>query len=662
MTTEVTWELALVRSWRKLALIGAAALGLASALWQLKYRSFLYDFVFNPTWVDPESLPARRALLLFVAVAACAAVALWIRALLQAKRGRTVWSFHREVFCTSLPILPLLGVPEIEFQHPLFTAMLILLFSLTLAWLVSCETAKLRELPDLSRRQAQVMVGVGYATFVGVIGFISYWRFITFHAEVCDASYEINSVAGIVRHGYPTLSVAAFFFDGKPLPGPYFINHVPFADYLFAPFFAVYRHGSSVIWAQAAVMGAGTFGAYLIGHKWLESRIGGVLAAWLYALTPSVQGFCLHDVHANIVTIPLMMLAVGFMEVDRKKTAFAFALMTAICREEAPVYAIGLGLYWMFSSEDRRRFRYGLGLVAISGVLEVFFAAYLMPHFGGKPRMDHFSLFFFGERNGGSLIAALLLNPFGALFSSTAQVKLEYLAITLGSVGGLALWGWRAGWFIMPALLLLVPAGDPTFFSLGVNYSAPLVPAALLMSLAGIRHFWFRRASHEPEDGATQRRWRIRVGSYVVASALLSNYLYGNIASKTYKLEYGQSPLRRENQRNYLDIIGYVDTLPPFGSAEKLVWEAIDRLPKNVPILSSWAINPQLSHYDVALTYNYSGGNPPPEERVKYVIIDKLPAFQVVTEPDISRLRHDRKRWNVFFENASAVIFERRGD
>ncbi|HEY3253942.1 MAG TPA: DUF2079 domain-containing protein, partial [Polyangiaceae bacterium] len=443
MNTEVTWDLALMRSWRKIALLCTAALGIASALWQLRYQSILYDFVFNPSWVNPESLPARRALLPIVAVAACGALLLAGRTLTEARKGQTAWTVHREVFATSLVVLPMLSVPELEFQHPLFTALLILLFSLAVAWLVSCETATWRALPDLTRRQAQLLVGLGYATFVGVIGFIAYWRFITFHAEVCDASYELNSVAGIVRHGYPTLSVAAFFFDGKPLPGPYFVNHVPLSEYLFAPFFMVYRHGSSVVWAQAIVMGAGTFGAYLIGYKWLESRAGGVLAAWLYVLTPSVQGFCLHDIHANIVTIPLIMLAVGLMEVGHFKSAFAFGLMTALSREETPVYAIGLGLYWMFSSEDRRRFRLGLALVLISALLEVFFSAYLMPHFGGQPRMDHFNLFFFGARNGGSLIAALLLNPLGALFSSTAEVKLEYLAITLISVGGLALWGWR---------------------------------------------------------------------------------------------------------------------------------------------------------------------------------------------------------------------------
>jgi uncharacterized membrane protein len=655
----VGWEIAIMRSWQKLALTCAAALAVASCAWQLRYRSMLYEFVFRPENISAESSPARRALLPFVALAALVALALAARTLLQARRGQRAWTLHREVFCASFVVLPLLSIPAVEFQHPLFTSALIVLFSLSAAWTAARETATLHTLPDLSRRQAQVLVSLGYATFVTVIGFIAYWRYITFHSEVCDASYEVNAVAGIVRHGIPTLSVAAFFYDGQPLPAPYFNNHVPFADYLFAPFFAIYPYPSSVVWAQVVVMGAGAFGAYLVGRKWLDTRVGGVLAAFLYLLTPSVQGFCLHDIHANVVIVPCLMLAVGFMEVGRLKNALLFAAMAAICREEAPVYTVGLGLYWMFSSVEPRRFRSGIAVVVVSGILEVFFSAYLMPHFGGHPRWDHFNLFFFPERNGGSLIAALLFNPLGAIFSSTAEVKLEYFAISLVSMGGLALWGWTAGWFLVPAWLLLLPAGDPTFFSVGVNYSAPLVPAALLMGFAGIRHYWWKGA--EPgAPSASLRPRRIGVAAYVLVSALLANYLYGNIGSKTYKLEYGQSPLRRENQRNYLDIIGYVDTLPPFGQAENAMWEVIDRVPKNVPILTSWAINPQLAHYDIALSYNYSGGNPAPEERVRYVVIDKLPAFQVATEPDIARLRRDHKRWNVFFENASGIIFERR--
>ena len=76
-------------------------------------------------------------------------------------------------------------------------------------------------------------------------------------------------------------------------------------------------------------------------------------------------------------------------------------------------------------------------------------------------------------------------------------------------------------------------------------------------------------------------------------------------------------------------------------------------------MLTTWPINPQLANHDVALVFGYSGGNPPPEERVRYIVLDKLPAMQVVTEPDILRLR-ESPLWRLRYENQSGVIFERK--
>jgi uncharacterized membrane protein len=652
-STLVPWEIAIARSWRKLALTFTSALSLASVVWQIKHPEVSYDFVFRPDVVSSEAMTLRRALVPLAGAGAALAAVVSVFILRRARSGEERFPLHRELVLTSLIGLPVLRVPGVEFDHALFTTTLVLTIGLAFGWAVRKEVTSVHAWPDLSSRQAWAVVGAAYLVFFGVIGFISYWRHITFHSEACDASWEIGAVAGIVRHGLPTVSVAAWLYDGKSLPAPYFNNHVPFVDYLFAPFFAIYRDGRTVVWTQAAFMGSGAFGAHLIGRRWLGSQVGGVLVALLYVLNPSVQSMCLHDVHANIMVIPALLLAVGFMENGRYKTATAFALLAAVCREETPVYAASLGLFWMLSGEDRRRFRLGLGVLVVSVGLEAFFSLFLMPHFGGMPRWDHFNLFFDGTRSPASLLEALVLNPLGATFASTAQMKLDYLAISVVPAGALAFYGWRAGWFGLPAVLLLVPSVDPAFFTLGVNYSAPLVPGAILMGMAGLAYLWNR-----PSDALFARR--VGIAAYVLTTALLCNYLYGNIASKTYKLEYGQAPFRRENQRNYLDVLAYVDRLPPFGPAQKALWEVIDHVPKNAPILTSWAINPQLAHYDVALVYGYSGGNPAPEERVRYIVIDKLPPMTMPNEADIVRLRANR-RWKVFYENQSGIIFERRG-
>jgi uncharacterized membrane protein len=649
-STSVAWELAVARSWRKVALTFAAALSVASVLWQVTHARFLYDFVLHADAVSPEAGDARHDMFAFVAVTGALAALVAVRVLRAARRGRSTWPLHRELLLTSSVVLPILGAPTVEFDHPVFVAALIALFSLALAWTVSRELEAFSVTPprDLSAREATVAVGLGYLVFVGVMGFLAYWRFITFHAEVCDASWEVGAITGILRHGIPTVSVAAWMYEGKTLPAAYFNDHVPFVDYLFVPFYAVYRDPRLLFWLQAAFMGTGAYGAYLIGRRWLDRRAGGVLAALLYLLNPSVQSFCLHDIHANVLIIPALVLAVGLMEAERPRLAFAFAMLTAVCREEAPIYAACIGLYWMLSGSDRRRFRFGLAVVVLALALEGFFTAYLMPHFGGQPRQDHFNLYFDAQRSLGSMLAALVLNPLGAIFSSLSDVKLDYLAISLGPLGGVALFGWRAAWFALPAVLLLVPAGDPTFFTLGVNYSAPLVPAALLMGMAGLRRLWAREGFPH----------RAAVATYVLTAALLSNYLYGNIGSKTYKFEYGQSPYRRANQRDYRDILGYVEALPPFGGKERAMWDVIRHVPYDGAVLTSWAIHPQLADHDVVFVYGYSGGHPPAEERVRYIVIDKFPAYETATESDILRLRAD-PRWKIKYENASGVIFER---
>jgi hypothetical protein len=184
-----------------------------------------------------------------------------------------------------------------------------------------------------------------------------------------------------------------------------------------------------------------------------------------------------------------------------------------------------------------------------------------------------------------------------------------------------------------------------------MNYSTPLVPAVLLMSLAGLRRWWGKTSTGG-------RGLRVGLVVYAISTALLGNYLYGNIASKTFKLEYGFYPLRRQNQYNYRAMMGYMDALPRFGPVERDLWDVIDHVPPRVPVLASWAINPQLAARDISLTFGYSGGTPPPEERVDYVVIDKLPSSETGSEQHIAYFRKN-PLWSVSYENSGGVIFKR---
>ena len=140
---------------------------------------------------------------------------------------------------------------------------------------------------------------------------------------------------------------------------------------------------------------------------------------------------------------------------------------------------------------------------------------------------------------------------------------------------------------------------------------------------------------------------------------LVSNVLYGNIASKTYKLEYGNHPVR-ENEYRYHGNLGCLSQVPSFGARERGIWDAIAHIPPNVPISTSWLLNPPLSDRDIALVYPYLGQQQEEAQRAEYVILDKLPPMIEPTDRYIEEL-HRNPGWQVAFENDYAALFKRSG-
>jgi hypothetical protein len=187
-----------------------------------------------------------------------------------------------------------------------------------------------------------------------------------------------------------------------------------------------------------------------------------------------------------------------------------------------------------------------------------------------------------------------------------------------------------------------------------MNYSAPLVPAAIVMGVSGWQ--WWLRREAAPEAEAAVRR-RVAVTAYVLAAGVLCSYLYGNFLSKGYQLEYGYSPPRRQNEHDRADLSGWVTALPPFGRQERAIWQALAHVPKAVKVAATWAVTAQLSDRGVALALGYSTANA--ADRVDFVVVDKLPMMQVRTEPLLAQFRGD-ERFKLRFENEGAAVFERK--
>ena len=653
------WPQTVSRLWPPALLIATGWCFALSAIWQLCNLPLVFDLVLRAEDSNVRSVQAKpRELAAQLLIAALVGAGIHIAFIFgQIRKGTYKHAPYGYWLGVAAVCLPPLFLPVFEYEHAFLAGVSILVLASAVAY-VGARFTRDRKLvlPEPSSRAAWALVCAAFVLFVAVIGFLSHRRLSAFYAHPYDYSWEMNALAGILRHGIPTISTGAdSYYSGQHLPAPYFNLHAPMIYYAYAPFYALWRDPRTVLWLQAALMGSGAFGAYLAGRRWFLHRGLAVLAAFAYVLNPQVQSYCLHDIHANICAIPLMLLAVGFMEAKRPRLAIAMALLVAICREETGIYAASVGVFWLLGRPDRVRFRAGLITVGASAVIYVLMTAVLMPAFGGEPRMGrHFSLFFDSAGPGG-FVRVLLLNPFGVFSSMLSPIRTEYAWLSFIPMGLLALFGGRAAWFLLPTLPLLLASGNPDFYSNGINYGAPITPPAILMGMMGIRALLLSRRMRF----AWGRGRHVPILLFVGSTVLASNVLYGNIASKTYKLEYGNHPVR-ENDYRYHGNLGCLSQVPSFGKRERGIWDVIAHVPPDVPVSTSWLLNPPLSDRDVALVYPYLGQQQDDTQRAQYVILDKLPPMIEPTDRYIEEL-HSNPRWQVAYENQYAALFKRRG-
>jgi uncharacterized membrane protein len=653
------WEMVLRDGWFSAALVAYAVMALAMIVWGSLNPSRLEAVMMGAEDRSAHVTQAneRASLLQFVQVSIPFALA------------GAAWVLHRErkrkpplpVYWAPLVIsfvgLPLMSMTMFEYRYPVFTGLVLLGIALAAAHAAGAavRTHDVR-FGDVSPKVAWGTLFAGWVVFTAFMGGLAYWRVITFHAEPYDLSWETNAVHNILHTGIPRTSVGAgSFYRGQLLPTNYADTHTPWIYYLYAPFYALYQDARTLVWLQAAAMGAGTFGVYLFARRWLRSNALATLFGLAYLLNPNVQTYCMHDVHANPLAIPMVMFTLGMMEAKRPRWALIFAFLTCIVREETSVYTAAVGLFWALDrASDRKRMRLGWITFGMGVFMLLFITQGVMVWAGGKPRYSHFT-FYFDNVSIGSILKSYLLNPLGAVKLVSSSMRLEYMWLSLLPLGFLALFGWRAAYFVLIPMGLLFPAIASNFFVAGMNYSAPIVVPILVLSVVGARRFLV-------PPRVTPLKFRARraaLGTYVLATALGAGLLYGNVFAKTYKFEFGSKPFRQSDQYDYIGELGILRTLPPFTEKERLVWDVIRHVPAGVPIATSWRINPQLSNRAVSLLFPEDGSMHPPENLAKYIVIDRLPPLTFQTE-DLERGVRADSRFRVFYENKYAVIFERK--
>ncbi len=337
----------------------------------------------------------------------------------------------------------------------------------------------------LPRWRPRRVVAVGIAAYALLFSFVTVTRHFTFATHALDLGYYVQLTWNLARGAGPRVSLPEMHAWG---------DHLSPVMYLFVPAFWLAPGPVVLLIAQSVALALGAVAVFGLARARLRDERPAAAFALLYLANPSLHGINVRDFHAAALAIPLLLAAVWAVEAGRPWLALLPAAIALLCREDAALPVIGLGV-WM--ALGRRRWR--AGTAAALGALAVLAVdvRLLIPAYRGEPYTHLWRYAWLGDSLGG-IVATVLLHPLRTLAALVTVDRLVYLGAMLAPLAFLPLLG---GWDIvgaLPALVQNLLSADPILYNFRAQYQAFVLPFLVLAAVGGYARLERRRPGHWP--------------------------------------------------------------------------------------------------------------------------------------------------------------------
>ena len=272
----------------------------------------------------------------------------------------------------ALPVLPLLftlpaGIQS--FLRPTLIAMVtILIASGVLAWPWPVPKLSRRLARDLSFGTVAVAT-VAWVVFFARLGWKRHW---SLNTRAFDLGIYDN-IFWNTLHGDP---LACSIIKG----GTHTSAHFDPILVLLTPLYGLAPKAETLISLQVVWIATGVVPLYRLCMKRLGSRGFATVLCLCYLLYPSLQGIVLFDFHSLALLIPLALWAIERLEAGGLRGYFAALAGILLVREDAALFACGLGLYAMVRTPSRMRV--GVATLAMSIAWLTTVKLFVMPDSG----------------------------------------------------------------------------------------------------------------------------------------------------------------------------------------------------------------------------------------------------------------------------------------
>lgn len=274
----------------------------------------------------------------------------------------------------------------------------------------------------IDKKKTNIIVAIVGILLFAFVGIITVYRYLTYS----NSTFDFGIFTQMYENMKQTGSISTTLERNRVLS--HFGVHFSPIFYIALPIYFIFPSPVTVQLIQAFMVALPVIPIVLISRKYKLSNWMTVGAVLLYALYPATAGGTLYDIHENCFLTFLILMAIWAIEKKKNILTAIMVLLVFFVKEDAPVYIMVLGTFYLFSRKDKKR---GLILMVTSAIYFMI-ATSVVKSYGLGIMDNRFSNLFYDQQKGLSqLIRTVLVNP-GYVIS---QIVANYDANGMEKIG-----------------------------------------------------------------------------------------------------------------------------------------------------------------------------------------------------------------------------------
>ncbi|MBO4876869.1 MAG: DUF2079 domain-containing protein [Ruminococcus sp.] len=251
---------------------------------------------------------------------------------------------------------------------------------------------------------------IAMAATVLVCWFVAYTTVLR-HKTFCSSCFDL----GIFVQMYHSLAndLTAVTTCERDQFLSHFYVHTSFIFYLLAPIYKLFPKEDTLLIAQAILSLGGIIPLFLIARRHKMHGLPLLFICLGYCFFPGLIGPCYYEFHENAF-LPIILMWL-LWAVDGKKIIMLYLMSALVCivKEDAPLYAICVMMFFFFANKGDRKRLHGLIITFLCLAYMVFITKWLEANGDGNmmaaSRMGHMMINYEGGL--GEIAKNTLLNP-----------------------------------------------------------------------------------------------------------------------------------------------------------------------------------------------------------------------------------------------------------